>query len=198
MKLNQLLSFTPAFFTGTLGVVLLQVLSLSPAEAAPPRGPGPGSDRDRIPASVSQLDTTSHRLVEAYENDLRRPPHGPPRGSERRFLEATRSLEAASHTLKSDVETRQPARRLQTTLYSVRNALDQTSIASRDVRLSERTRGTLFEARALVKQVEDQKGYLFARANSRDDHDHDHDHDRDRDRDKPRGPGGILKKLFGN
>lgn len=192
MKLNQMLS------TGLAALALIPLLATS-ASAAPPRG-----DRDRIPAAVIQLDSTSHQLVDAYESDLRRHKHGPPRGSERRFLDATRSLEAASHTLRSDVESRQSPRKLQGTFYSLRNAMDQVSQSSQDLRLTERTRSVLWQTRALVKQVEEQKGYLFARAENRDrhDHDHDHDHDRDRDRDRdndrPRGPGGILKKLFGN
>ncbi len=186
MKLNQLLS------TGLAALALIPLLVI-PASAAPPKG---DRDRNRIPAAVTQLDSTSHQLVDAYESDLRRYKHGPPRGSERRFLEATRSLEAASHTLKSDVESRQSPRKLQGTFYSLRNAMDQVSQSSQDVRLTERTRSLLWQTRTLVKQVEDQKGYLFARAEDRDRHDHDHDHDYDKGR--PRGPGGILKKLFGN
>ncbi len=190
MKLNQLLS------TGLAALALIPLLATS-ASAAPPKGDR-DRDRDRIPAAVIQLDSTSHQLVDAYESDLRRHKQGPPRGNERRFLDATRSLEAASHTLRSDVESRQSPRKLQGTFYSLRNAMDQVSLASRDLRLTERTRGVLFQTRSLVKQVEDQKGYLFARAEDKDRHDHDHDHDHDRDKDRPRGPGGILKKLFGN
>lgn len=188
MKLNQLLS------TGLAALALIPLLA-TPASAAPPKG---DRDRDRIPAAVTQLDSTSHQLVDSYESDLRRHKQGPPRGSERRFLDAARSLEAASHTLRSDVESRQSTRKLQGTFYSLRNAMDQVSQSSQDLRLTERTRSVFWQTRTLVKQVEDQKGYLFARAEDRDRHDHDHDHDHDRDKDRPRGPGGILKKLFGN
>lgn len=187
MKLNQLLS------AGLAALALAPLLATSVSAAPPSRG-----DRDRVPAAVIQLDSTSHQLVDAYESDLRRHKHGPPRGSERRFLDATRSLEAASHTLRSDVESRQSPRKLQGTFYSLRNAMDQVSLASRDLRLTERTRSVLWQTRTLVKQVEEQKGYLMARAEHRDRHEHDHDHAHDRDNDRPRGPGGILKKLFGN
>lgn len=194
MKLNQLLS------AGLTALALIPFLATS-ASAAPPKGDR-DRDRDRVPAAVIQLDSTSHQLVDAYESDLRRHKHGPPRGSERRFLDAARSLEAASHTLRSDVESRQSSRKLQGTFYSLRNAMDQVSQSSQELRLTERTRSVLWQTRTLVRQVEDQKGYLFARVENRDRHDHDHDHgrdsDRDRDQDRPRGPGGILKKLFGN
>lgn len=172
--------------------LFLPFLAATALSAAPPRD----RDRDRVPQAVTDLDSVSHKLVESFESDLRRHRHAPPRSEERRFLDALRGLEAATHTLRADVEGRQPAKRLQNTLYSVRNSMDKALQASRSIRLADRTRGLLWQAKGLVSQVEEMKGHLFARASHGNRHD-DHRHG-DRDRDRRPGPGGILGRIFGN
>lgn len=193
MKLHQII---PLLLRGAIGVFVLQGLMASPIMAR-------DNDRGRgTPRVVTSLDSTTDRLVRSYQDDLSER-RGRPSGESQRFLQSLRSLEARADTLRSDVENRASTRRLQEDISSVRSSLNYAYNSSREVRLSERTRGLLGQTRSLVSEVEAQRGAIYAVSGDRDrrdDHDHDHRDDRRDSRDsdrRPSGPGGILGKLFG-